>query len=153
LIRLGAVPEESPVPPEADGARAALGRAALGRPGAGATEGFRGDPSPEDRTAVDRSRDAARGRFARNAVVQGAAAELFKAWAATVRATTDDLGAQIVLCLHDELLVHVPQEAADEAVRRVGLALDDSARRWTGSTEVRFVADTSVVRRWSDAKA
>jgi DNA polymerase-1 len=85
--------------------------------------------------------------------VQGAAAELFKAWAATVRATTDDLGAQIVLCLHDELLVHVPQEAADEAVRRVGLALDDSARRWTGSTEVRFVADTSVVRRWSDAKA
>jgi DNA polymerase-1 len=153
LIRLGAVPEESPGPPEADGARAALGRAALGRPGAGATEGFRGDPSPEDRTAVDRSRDAARGRFARNAVVQGAAAELFKAWAATVRATTDDLGAQIVLCLHDELLVHVPQEAADEAVRRVGLALDDSARRWTGSTEVRFVADTSVVRRWSDAKA
>ena len=98
------------------------------------------------------ARDAARGRFARNAVIQGAAAELFKAWAATVRATTRDLGAQIVLCLHDELLIHVPAEHAPEATRRVEQALTDSARRWTGSTGVRFVADTSVVRRWADAK-
>ncbi|QGN57648.1 DNA polymerase [Nostocoides sp. HKS02] len=96
--------------------------------------------------------DAARGRFARNAVIQGSAAELFKAWAATVRATTRDLGAQIVLCLHDELLVHVPAEHAHEVRRRLMVALDDSARRWTGSTQVRFVADASVVERWSDAK-
>ncbi|GAB3084900.1 DNA polymerase [Pedococcus soli] len=96
--------------------------------------------------------DAARGRFARNAVIQGSAAELFKAWAATVRATTRDLGAQIVLCLHDELLVHVPQEHAEEARARVVTALDDSARRWTGSTQVRFVADASVIHRWSEAK-
>ncbi len=96
--------------------------------------------------------DAARGRFARNAVIQGSAAELFKAWAATVRATTRDLGAQIVLCLHDELLVHVPQAHAEEAMARVVTALDDSARRWTGSTQVRFVADASIVRRWSEAK-
>jgi DNA polymerase-1 len=96
--------------------------------------------------------DAARGRFARNAVIQGSAAELFKAWAATVRATTRDLGAQIVLCLHDELLVHVPQENAEETRRRLELALTDSARRWTGSTRVRFVADASVVHRWSEAK-
>ena len=96
--------------------------------------------------------DAARGRFARNAVIQGSAAELFKAWAATVRATTRDLGAQIVLCLHDELLVHVPEEHAQEAVARVETALTDSARRWAGASTVRFVADTSVVRRWSEAK-
>ena len=101
---------------------------------------------------TDPARDAARGRFARNAVIQGAAAELFKAWAATVRATTRDLGAQIVLCLHDELLVHVPADRAEECLHRVVHALDDSARRWTGSTEVRFVADASIVTRWSDAK-
>lgn len=100
----------------------------------------------------DPARAAARGRYARNAVIQGAAAELFKAWAATVRATTRDLGAQIVLCLHDELLVHVPDEHAEEARGRVVTALTDSARRWTGSTQVRFVADTSVVSRWSEAK-
>ena len=70
-----------------------------------------------------------------------------------MRATTRDLGAQIVLCLHDELLVHVPAEhAAEEARRRLDAALDDSARRWTGSTQVRFVADASIIRRWSEAK-
>ncbi|HEY7719835.1 MAG TPA: DNA polymerase, partial [Pedococcus sp.] len=118
--------------------------------GAGDDRGAVGEPGREH--GGDPARDAARGRFARNAVVQGAAAELFKAWAATVRATTGDLGAQIVLCLHDELLVHVPEQAAEEVGRRVVTALDDSARRWTGSTQVRFVADTSIVQRWSDAK-
>ena len=101
---------------------------------------------------VDPALDAARGRFARNAIIQGAAAELFKAWAATVRATTRDLGAQVVLCLHDELLVHAPTEHADEVAARVDRALDDAARRWAGGAPVRFVADTSVIARWSDAK-
>jgi len=96
---------------------------------------------------------AGRGRFARNAVIQGAAAELFKAWAATVRLTTRHLGARIVLCLHDELLVHVPIESADETAAAVDAALIASAGRWTGSSTVRFVSDTSVIARWSDAKA
>jgi DNA polymerase-1 len=95
---------------------------------------------------------AGRGRFARNAVIQGAAAELFKAWAATVRLTTRHLGAQIVLCLHDELLIHVPTEAADEVAAAVDTALTASARRWTGSSTVRFVSDTSIIGRWSEAK-
>ena len=98
------------------------------------------------------SMTAGRGRFARNAVIQGAAAELFKAWAATVRLTTRHLGARIVLCLHDELLIHVPIETADDTAAAVDAALTASARRWTGSSTVRFVSDTSVIRRWSDAK-
>ena len=101
---------------------------------------------------TDHRLDAARGRFARNAVIQGSAAELFKAWAATVRATTAGLGAAVVLCLHDELLLHVPEGAAQEAARRVDTALDDAARRWSGGAPVRFVSDTQVVARWSDAK-
>jgi DNA polymerase-1 len=101
---------------------------------------------------ADPALDAARGRFARNAIIQGAAAELFKAWAATVRATTRDLGAQVVLCLHDELLVHAPAEHATEVAARVDRALDDASRRWAGGAPVRFVADTSVIARWSDAK-
>jgi DNA polymerase-1 len=95
---------------------------------------------------------AARGRFARNALIQGSAAELFKAWAATIRATTRDLGAEIVLCLHDEVLVHVPTEAAAECASRVEQALTDAARRWLGSADVRFVADVAVIERWSEAK-
>ena len=96
--------------------------------------------------------DAARGRFARNAVIQGSAAELFKAWAATVRASLAGSGAHIVLCLHDELLVHAPADRGIEVGHAVDTALMDAARRWAGSTDVRFVADTSVLRRWSEAK-
>ena len=99
---------------------------------------------------------AARGRFARNAIIQGTAAELFKAWAATIRATTRDLGAQIVLCLHDEVLVHVPEQHAAECAHRVEQALSDAARRWLSADgradAVRFVADVSVIERWSEAK-
>ncbi len=96
--------------------------------------------------------DGARGRFARNAIIQGSAAELFKAWAATVRHAVTPLGAQIVLCLHDELLVHAPHERAAEVAALMGDTLDASARRWAGTDQVRFVADTSVIARWSDAK-
>lgn len=107
--------------------------------------------------------DAARGRFARNAVIQGAAAELFKAWAATVRHETAPLGARIVLCLHDELLVHTPLEHAAQVEQALHTTLEASSRRWVGAgipaggrargAQVRFVAETAVVRRWSEAKA
>ncbi len=102
---------------------------------------------------ADTAADAARGRFARNALIQGAAAELFKAWAVTVRAWTAPLGAEIVLCLHDELLVHAPESAAPEVAALVERALDDAARRWSGGAPFRFVSDTSILTRWSQAKA
>lgn len=98
------------------------------------------------------STDGARGRYARNAIIQGSAAELFKAWAATVRVAVAPLRGRIVLCLHDELLVHVPESHAQEAVDAVEGALHAASRTWSGTDRVRFVADTSVVRRWSDAK-
>ena len=101
---------------------------------------------------ADPALDAARGRFARNAIIQGAAAELFKAWAATVRAMAGPLGAEIVLCLHDELLVHAPLGRAEEVAALVDRALADASRRWAAGAPVRFVADTSVIARWSDAK-
>lgn len=98
-----------------------------------------------------RRRDAARGRFARNAIIQGSAAELFKVWAVTVRAGLRPIGGQIVLCLHDELLVHVPEDRARAAVQVVEEALQQATRIWVGHAEVHFVADVSVVRRWSEA--
>ena len=100
---------------------------------------------------VDPAATAARGRFARNAVVQGAAAELFKMWAVSVRAALPP-GAEVVLCLHDELLVHAPEQASDEVAALLHEVLSSTAARWAAGSGVRFVADVSVVRRWSDAK-
>jgi DNA polymerase I len=94
---------------------------------------------------------AARGRFARNAVVQGAAAELFKIWAVSVRAALP-AGAEIVLCLHDELLVHAPAEQGAEVQHLLHDVLQRTAARWAAGSGVRFVADVGVVQRWSDAK-
>lgn len=95
---------------------------------------------------------AARGRFARNAMVQGAAAELFKVWAVTLRARMSDLDARIVLCLHDELLVHVRADQADDVVALLDACLHEAAHRWHPTSGVRFVTDTSVVASWADAK-
>jgi DNA polymerase I len=92
------------------------------------------------------------GRYARNAVVQGAAAEFFKVWAASVRVGLLPLGGRIVLCLHDELLVQVPLEYADAAAEVLMRALDTSAAMWAAGSGVRFVADLARVHRWSDAK-
>lgn len=94
----------------------------------------------------------ARGRYARNAVVQGAAAELFKAWAVTVRARSASHGARIVLCLHDELLVHAPRDSAQDVANVLDHCLQEAAWRWASDSDVRFVADISVIERWSDAK-
>jgi DNA polymerase-1 len=112
--------------------------------------------SEDDDTDLDergrRARAAARGRYGRNAVVQGAAAELFKTWAVTVRARSATLDARIVLCLHDELLVHAPVEHGAAVARLLDDSLQEAAHRWAPDHSVRFVADISVIRRWSDAK-
>jgi DNA polymerase I len=105
--------------------------------------------SSEPRSA---SRAAAYGRYARNAMIQGAAAELFKMWAVTVRARCGQLGARIVLCLHDELLVHCPREHGEAVSRIVEDCLHEAAARWAPGSGVRFISDTTIVRSWSDAK-
>ena len=110
---------------------------------------------PDSDASVQRSRAAARGRYGRNAMIQGAAAEFFKTWAVIVRARAAPLGASVVLCLHDELLVHAPAAHADAVAGVVDDALQEAAHRWLAESSgpaVRFVTETTIVRRWSDAK-
>jgi DNA polymerase I len=95
---------------------------------------------------------AARGRYARNALIQGAAAEFFKVWAVIVRQRVRPLGARVVLCLHDELLVHAPADRAAAVAELVTAAVDEAAYWWSPEPDVRFVTDTTVIDRWSDAK-
>ena len=104
---------------------------------------------------IDASRAAAasRGRYARNAVIQGAAAELFKIWAVLVRSRVRPFDANVVLCLHDELLVHVPEQFGREVAEIVASSVGDAAHYWSPATDVRFLADVSIIERWSDAKA
>jgi DNA polymerase I len=100
----------------------------------------------------DRSVSAARGRYARNAVIQGAAAELFKAWAVTIRGRLAPFGGQIVLCLHDELLIHVPAEHGIAVAQLLEDALPQAAKRWMPGSAVRYVAKANLIQSWSEAK-
>jgi DNA polymerase I len=121
------------------------------------------EPDAERPDSEGRSRAAARGRYGRNAMVQGAAAEFFKTWAAVVRARLAllDDRATVVLCLHDELVLHVPVERGAEIRQDLDDWLQEAAFRWLAAppdadsserVRVRFVADVSVIARWSDAK-
>jgi DNA polymerase-1 len=101
---------------------------------------------------VTNAQAAARGRYGRNALIQGAAAELFKMWAVIVRARLEPLRARIVLCLHDELLVHAPLDHGDAVARLLDTCLDEAVGRWAPDRSVRFVAEISAIGRWSDAK-
>ena len=146
LIRFGSAPR----PPSGPEGLPSLGEDPMSPAGSAATP-------PDHRRAPDgipewSGSEGARGRYARNAIIQGSAAELFKAWAATVRHDVRPLGGQIVLCLHDELLVHVPESRSAAAAAAVEAALERASRTWAGTDQVRFVADTSIVRRWSEAK-
>ncbi len=98
------------------------------------------------------ARAEARGRYARNALIQGAAAEFFKVWAVIVRRRLSPLDGRIVLCLHDELLVQAPAGRAEEAASAVTESLQEAAFYWSPRSDVRFLADVSVIRRWSEAK-
>ena len=91
-------------------------------------------------------------RDRRNAVVQGAAAALFKAWSATVRAGLAGLDARIVLCLPAGRPGACPAEIAADVVAVVESSLQRTAAWWCAGSGVRFVAETSVAESWADTK-
>jgi DNA polymerase-1 len=108
---------------------------------------FDGPPPDNEEPA----RAAARGRYGRNAAIQGAAAELFKAWAATVRHDLRAVDGQIVLCLHDELVVHAPANLLDAASAILRDALAATTRWWAAGSSVRFVAEIASGNSWAAA--
>ncbi|QDQ12876.1 bifunctional 3'-5' exonuclease/DNA polymerase [Streptomyces spectabilis] len=94
----------------------------------------------------------ARGRFTRNFVVQGSAAEWALLMLAALRRATAHLRAELVFFQHDEVIVHCPAEEAEEVAAAVREAGDLAGRIAFGETPVRFPFTTAVVRCYADAK-
>ncbi|MDL5202944.1 bifunctional 3'-5' exonuclease/DNA polymerase [Streptomyces sp. ALI-76-A] len=110
---------------------------------------------PEDRPWVPghTSTDArARGRFARNFVVQGSAADWTLLLLAALRRACADMAAELVFFQHDEVIVHCPQEEAEAVVTAIREASDLAGRLTFGETPVRFPFSTAVVECYADAK-
>ncbi|MBP2412405.1 DNA polymerase-1 [Arthrobacter stackebrandtii] len=125
--------------------------------------GQRSTTADEQRRAEAAARS--RGRFTRNFVVQGTAAEWALCWLAELRRRLRALpgpspaagagraaGAEMVLFLHDEVMVHAPLEQAEEVTR----IMHESSRRATelifGRIPLEFPVNVTVVQCYADAK-
>jgi len=127
------------------GARWRAAQAAATQPGAGAAE---------ERRARQSARD--RGRFTRNFIVQGTAAEWALCWMAEIRLRLAALGdvpaasaaprsgpafarrAHLAFFLHDEIIVHAPREQVDAAASAVREAAASAGRLMFGGSSVDF---------------
>ncbi len=108
--------------------------------------------APEEaRDARRRARDW--GRFTRNFVVQGTAAEWALCWMALLRLRLRALPGRphLVFFLHDEVMVHAPVEVADSVADAVRESAVEAGRLLFGPTPVEFALDISVVDTYADA--
>lgn len=145
-----------------------LGRSSP-RPGQGwlATQAQAYDPaaSPGDeRRARSQARDW--GRFTRNFVVQGSAAEWALCWMAEVRrelwllrdaaapgrATVFAGTPHLVFFLHDEVIVHTPVALADEVRQIITRAAETAGRLLFGDFPVDFLLTVATVDSYAEAK-
>ncbi len=99
------------------------------------------------------SRQAARnwGRFTRNFVVQGSAADWTAALLGVLR-TKLTADAHLVFFQHDEVLVHCPREDADAVIEAIAVAGREATRLLFGETAVRFPMKAVPVECYADAK-
>ncbi|MEV1129725.1 bifunctional 3'-5' exonuclease/DNA polymerase [Agromyces sp. NPDC049794] len=133
--------------------------------------------SEPDATASDerRARSTARdwGRFTRNFVVQGSAAEWSLCWMAGLRGRLEQLAARVfdetpsaaasgpvfaraphlVYFLHDEIIVHSPREVADEVAAAVEEAAREAGTLLFGDFPVEFPLDLAIVDSYALADA
>ncbi|MDX2544723.1 bifunctional 3'-5' exonuclease/DNA polymerase [Streptomyces sp. WI04-05B] len=98
------------------------------------------------------SNSRARGRFARNFVVQGSAADWTLLLLAALRRSCAGMAAELVFFQHDEVIVHCPEEEAQTVVAAIREAAELAGRLTFGETPVRFPFSTAVVECYADAK-
>ena len=117
------------------------------------------DGASEAQRAAARSEARSWGRFTRNFVVQGTAAEWALSWMAGVRRrlwspSGGPLASQphLAYFLHDELIVHAPRERAGDVELALRAAAADAGRLLFGDSPVGFPITVAVVERYSDAK-
>ncbi|MGW0534270.1 bifunctional 3'-5' exonuclease/DNA polymerase [Streptomyces sp. NPDC003032] len=119
-----------------------------------ASDGPRPSPEGEFTPGYASSNARARGRFTRNFVVQGSAADWALLMLAALRRTMSEGGmrAELVFFQHDEVIVHCPAEEAEAVALAVRAAGDLAGRIAFGETPVRFPFTIAVVERYADAK-
>lgn len=110
------------------------------------------EPSPAYGSGSAAAR--ARGRFTRNFVVQGSAADWALLLLAALRRSLSEGGlrAELVFFQHDEVIVHCPAAEAATVAEAITAAAATAGRIAFGETPVRFPFTTAVVECYAEAK-
>jgi DNA polymerase I len=119
-----------------------------------------GDASrpPEMGQGPTDSSQRAWGRFTRNFVVQGTAAEWALCWMGTLRHSLSERfgfgsdAPHLVFFLHDEVVVHAPSEVAGEVADLVRGAAATAGRLLFGEAPVRFPVTVATVANYAEEK-
>ncbi|WP_306902666.1 bifunctional 3'-5' exonuclease/DNA polymerase [Arthrobacter pascens] len=99
-----------------------------------------------------------RGRFTRNFVVQGSAADWAACWLAELRRrlrtmrTEGSVRAELVFFLHDEVMVHAPEAAVEDCIRAIEEAANAAKELLFGPIPVEFPVSVAVVDSYDSAK-
>lgn len=111
---------------------------------------------------VTRARGKARawGRFTRNFIVQGTAAEWALCWMASIRRRLNDLGdgkwltdaPHLVFFLHDEVVVHCPAELTETVTEQIAAAAVEAGQLLFGAIPAKFPVTVAVVDNYGQAK-
>lgn len=116
-----------------------------------------GASTADERRARSRARDW--GRFTRNFVVQASAAEWALCWMAELRLRLAELGdgslehaPHLVYFLHDEIMVHTPEQLAPRVEQVVRAAAVQAGRLLFGTFPVDFPLQIATVDTYADAK-
>ncbi|AYG05058.1 bifunctional 3'-5' exonuclease/DNA polymerase [Gryllotalpicola protaetiae] len=116
-----------------------------------------GASAADERRARSQARDW--GRFTRNFVVQASAAEWALCWMAELRLRLAEVGdgsldgaPHLVFFLHDEIMVHTPEQFAPQVERLVRGAAAQAGRLLFGTFPVDFPLQIATVDTYADAK-
>jgi DNA polymerase-1 len=130
----------------------------------------RSSPPPSDRwlqsqksTTAEEQRRAdaiarSRGRFTRNFVVQGSAADWAACWLAELRRrlramrSAGQPAGELVFFLHDEVMVHCPDDSVDACINAIEAAAAAAKELLFGRIPVEFPVSVAVVDSYDKAK-
>jgi DNA polymerase-1 len=110
---------------------------------------------------ADRARERSRawGRFTRNFIVQGTAAEWALCWMASTRRRLTELddrwltdAPHLVFFLHDEIVVHTPADLAVSVAAVITEAAAEAGRLLFGQLPVTFPLTIATVTNYGEAK-
>ena len=113
----------------------------------------------EAETSRARERSRSWGRFTRNFIVQGTAAEWALCWMASIRRRLRELDGRwftdaphLVFFLHDEVVVHTPAVLAEPVRAIIADAAAEAGRLLFGELPVTFPLTIAIVDNYGEAK-